>query len=66
MATADAANALAPPLPGAITPAREKPSTSWWQDTWRRFSRQRQTNRFQKHKREHDASAVLVDQFLHD
>ena len=41
MATADAANALAPPLPGAIVPARERPSTSWWQDTWRRFSGQR-------------------------
>jgi hypothetical protein len=26
-----------------------------------RFSRQRQTNRFQEHKREHDPSAVLVD-----
>jgi hypothetical protein len=31
-----------------------------------RFSRQRQTNRFQKHKREHDPSAVLMDQLLHD
>ena len=41
MATADAANALAPPLPGAIVPARERPSASWWQDTWRRFSGQR-------------------------
>ena len=26
----------------------------------------RQTNRFQEHKREHDPSAVLVDQLLHD
>jgi peptide/nickel transport system permease protein len=41
MATADAANALAPPLPGAVAPAREHPATSWWQDTWRRFSAQR-------------------------
>jgi peptide/nickel transport system permease protein len=41
MATADAATALAPPLPGAIAPARERPAASWWQDTWRRFSRQR-------------------------
>ena len=41
MASADAANVLAPPLPGAIAPARERPATSWWQDTWRRFSRQR-------------------------
>src|ERR1700756_4312665 len=30
-----------------------------------RFSRQRQTNRFQEHKRQHDPSAVLVDQLLH-
>ncbi|HZH07085.1 MAG TPA: ABC transporter permease [Lautropia sp.] len=41
MATADAATALAPPLPAAITPSRERPAASWWQDTWRRFSRQR-------------------------
>src|SRR6516225_6447409 len=31
-----------------------------------RFSQQRQTNRPQEHKREHDPSAVSVDQLLHD
>lgn len=41
MAATDAANALAPPLPVASMPARERPPTSWWQDTWRRFSGQR-------------------------
>src|SRR6516225_6707042 len=29
-------------------------------------SRQRQTNRFQEHEREHDPGTVLVDQLLHD
>ena len=31
-----------------------------------RFARQRQTDGFQKHKREHDPRAILVDQLLHD